>query len=169
MRFRVGSHRVRLSGQMVFPLLALAFAVAYGVQVRHLSSEALLLARPVLIVCVVLGLYVLVREGIAVERAGNGGDVATSGRGGWRAAVNENKRMLSLAMSVLLYVIGIEYVGFVAYSTAFLVVTMILFGVRRPSLLVLVPLSVVGSLYLVLGWWLSVPLPGGIVEALLKR
>jgi hypothetical protein len=156
-------YRVRVSGQAVFPLLVLGFSVAYAMQVRGLSVETLLFAKPVLYICVILSLYLLAKEGVRVERASDQGQHDAAAVSMVRGLTAESSRMLILTTNIFLYVLSLEYVGFLATSILFLVVTMLLCGVRRRLVLIAVPLSVVGSLYVLLAWWLKFPLPPGVI------
>lgn len=162
---RARGYRVRVTGQAVFPLLILAFSVAYAMQVRGVSVEGLLFARPLLYICVILSVYLLAREGVRVERVlDRGKGHATGERGSMtRGVTMESRRMLVLTIAAFVYLLCLQYVGFLVLSILFLTVTMLLLGVRRPIVLVAVPLSVVGSLYVVLEWWLRLPVPDGII------
>ena len=52
MYFKIGKqHRLNISGEVVVPIIVLGFAFSYYIQVRDLSFESLLFAKPLLWIC----------------------------------------------------------------------------------------------------------------------
>ena len=167
MTFRLGPYEIRVRGQIVFPLLALAFSIAYYVQVPGLKRESLIFAGPILYLCGALAVYLILREGLVITRQDARMADTTTNMTIVRGHLASQTRMIALCVGVVTYVLLLEYVGFILLSLVFLVCAMLQLGTRKISVLVLVPLILVGSIYFLFERWLRVPLPKGLWENLL--
>nr|WP_321500504.1 tripartite tricarboxylate transporter TctB family protein [uncultured Dethiosulfovibrio sp.] len=66
------------------------------------------------------------------------------------------------AIAIALYAWGLEPLGFIISTAALNLVILVLFGVKKPSLLLVLPISVTFTIYWVFYKLLMVPLPEGI-------
>lgn len=61
------------------------------------------------------------------------------------------------------YLIGVTFLGFYVSTACFLVLSMILFGERRAKTLILAPVLLLGSVYVVVSVCLKFQLPAGLL------
>ena len=70
---------------------------------------------------------------------------------------------LPLALGVLAYAIGMNWLGFYSSSAIFLVIVLLFFGERRPVLVACLPAALLGTVYFVISYCLKFQLPQGLL------
>lgn len=71
---------------------------------------------------------------------------------------------VGLTLGILvLYILAIFQIGFFASSFVYLIAHMLLLGVRKPAMLLAIPIGVLLVLYAVIRLFLNVPMPRGIL------
>ena len=64
---------------------------------------------------------------------------------------------------VLVYLLGVAWLGFFSCSLVFLLLALLLFGERRPHAFWMTPLALLGGIYLVMVHFLHLELPAGLL------
>lgn len=73
------------------------------------------------------------------------------------------KKTAVFFITTILYVFLLDYIGFIISSLVYMVYLMYYLGVKRYSLILIVPVSVVGLLFLSVEIWLNIRLPKGFL------
>jgi putative tricarboxylic transport membrane protein len=143
-------HGYSVLGDRVFALLLLAFAAAvfaytftFPQPAQPLDPGVTAFPRMVAVMIGVFALVILVRpeEGEALPRRS--------------AAI----RVVGTVLLLGVYAVIMDTVGFVVTTTLFLLAELLLIGVRRPTLLIFIPLGVSMGLFYLFRVFLEVPLP----------
>lgn len=161
-----------LCSQLVVPVLLLAYATSYYLEVRQLPRPQtnLLLVEPVyfvLLACCLL--FAAIKVAAAVREASTAaGQQAAEEQGAAEAEGEEAEpidlwRSLAFVGLTTLYVGLIGVVGFVVTTLGYLVAMSFLLGVRSPSLLLALPAALVLLIYAGMNLWLNLPLPRGLL------
>ena len=128
---------------LAFAVGVFAYTFTFPVPVQDLDPGVTAFPRMVTVLIGVLALVLLVRprEGEPLPRG--------------RAAI----RVIVTILFLCLYAVVMDSIGFVITTVVFLLAELLLIGVRRPVLLVLVPLGVAVGLFYLFRVFLEVPLP----------
>lgn len=151
-----------LGADLVIPALALGFAVYFFFSIADLSWEAK--ANGVLIGAILVSLIAiqLVRVGVQVAK----GRASLGFERLWEPREALPKRV-GLVLITVAFIVAIRWAGLTLSLFAALAAALYLMGVRKPAPLVLVPLAVAASAYLLFIVALDSDLPRGPVEQLL--
>ena len=135
--------RVAAGLLLAFAVGVFAYTFTFPAPVQALDPGVTAFPRMVLVLIGVLSLVLLVRprEGEALPRG--------------RVAI----RVIVTVLLLGVYAVILDSVGFVITTVLFLLAELLLIGVRRPVLLVLVPLGVGVGLFYLFRVFLDVPLP----------
>lgn len=135
--------RVAAGLLLAFAVGVFAYTFTFPVPVQDLDPGVTAFPRMVTVLIGVLALVLLVRprEGEPLPRG--------------RAAI----RVIVTILFLCLYAVVMDSIGFVITTVVFLLAELLLIGVRRPVLLVLVPLGVAVGLFYLFRVFLEVPLP----------
>lgn len=135
--------RVAAGLLLAFAVGVFAYTFTFPVPVQDLDPGVTAFPRMVTVLIGVLALVLLVRprEGEPLPRG--------------RAAI----RVVVTVLFLCVYAIVLDSMGFVITTVVFLLAELLLIGVRRPVLLVLVPLGVSAGLFYLFRVFLEVPLP----------
>ena len=135
--------RVAAGMLLAFAVGVFAYTFTFPAPLQDLDPGVTAFPRMVTVLIGVLALVVLFRpqEGEPLPRG--------------RAAV----RVVVTVLFLCVYAVVLDSVGFVITTVVFLLVELLLIGVRRPVLLVLVPLGVSVGLFYLFRVFLEVPLP----------
>jgi putative tricarboxylic transport membrane protein len=135
--------RVAAGLLLAFAVGVFAYTYSFPAPMQELDPGVTAFPRMVSVLIGILALVLLVRprEGEPLPR-------------GWAAI-----RVLVTALFLVIYAVVLDSVGFVITTVVFLLAELLLIGVRRPVLLVLVPLGVSAGLFYMFRVFLEVPLP----------
>ncbi len=128
---------------LAFSVGVFAYTFTFPAPVQSLDPGVTAFPRMVLVLIGILSLVLLVRprEGEPLPRG--------------RAAL----RIVATLLLLGVYAVVLDSLGFVITTVSFLLAELLLVGVRRPVLLVLVPLGVGVGLFYLFRVFLEVPLP----------
>ncbi len=156
------SGKTPLGADLVIPALALGFAVYFFFSIADLSWEAK--ANGVLIgaILVVLVAIQLVRVGVQVAK----GKANLGFERLWEPP-EALLRRVGLVLITIAFIVAIRWLGLTLALFVALAGALYLMGVRKPAPLLLVPLAVAASAYLLFIVALDSDLPRGPVEQLL--
>jgi hypothetical protein len=151
-----------LGADLVIPALALGFAVYFFFSIADLSWEAK--ANGVLIGAVLVSLIAiqLVRVGVQLSKG-----KATLGFEPLWAPREALPKRIGLVLITIAFIVAIRWAGLTLSLFVALAAALYLMGVRKPAPLLLVPLTVAASAYLLFIAALDSDLPRGPVEQLL--
>jgi len=71
-------------------------------------------------------------------------------------------RMFSIIAFLVIYMMFVETIGFILWGLIFMALVQVILGERRPGVIVLISVAVIGAVYLVFVIFLKTPLPKGI-------
>lgn len=77
--------------------------------------------------------------------------------------VTLTKKLFSYIACIVIYLIGLNYVGFIITSLIIMPILMIISGADSKLKIVIVPIITIFILYMIFGYLLEVPLPQGIL------
>lgn len=151
-----------LGADLVIPALALGFAAYFFFSIADLAWEAK--ANGVLIGAILVSLIAiqLVRVGVQVAKG-----KANLGFGRLWEPREALPRRVGLVLITIAFIVTIRWLGLTLALFVALAAALYLMGVRKPAPLLLVPLAVAASAYLLFIAALDSDLPRGPVEQLL--
>lgn len=156
---RTKKGRLEISKEVVVVLLMDIFAVAYALSSKGLSAASLMF--PVFLLCGILLFSIMcIRQSIHFYKK----DMPEAEEE--PVGFGITGKLVAFAALVLAALIGFNVLGAVLTVFLFLVVSMLILGVRSKLALVLIPLVMDIFIYLVFKVWLAVPLPAGIMTFL---
>jgi putative tricarboxylic transport membrane protein len=107
------------------------------------------------------------RDGLSEALADPSAAIGESPDETWTTAPISYPRMLAVLALSFGYVLAMTSLGYLASSVLYVVALLLLFGIRRPLAIAATAFGLPAVLYGLFGWLLGVPLPGGVLEALL--
>lgn len=126
--------------------------------------ESAYFPRFIIILLLLLGVAVLVREGILLRRtrAANSSDTPSTGKesGLWKTPAF--RKVSLMVFSSLVYMVVMEQVGFFVTTLVYLPIMMKLLGIQKLRTILLSTGIVVLFIYLIFVSFLNVPFPDGI-------
>lgn len=157
--FEYFKHR---KGELLVPLLMFGYATYYYIEVKSLSRSDinLLLIGPVywVMALAVVSYFVTSIIKFSLSRVSHQEKETMEGDG--RKVTDKKATVLFLLLSCA-YVFVIEWLGFVASSWLYMLLLLLAFSVKNKLVLLLLPLTTAGFIYLTFVLWLSIPLPSG--------
>ena len=147
----------------------MGYALYQYINVRGLpdSEINLVLIEPVFVLMVIFTVWVLAREVEVCRENAVPKDRADrpSQQGGSALLRGSSAKKLGAFMGLSgLYLWLIEPVGFIPCNLFFLMVSMLLLGVKRWSLLVIIPVVATAAIFLLFEVWMQVPIPAGLLN-----
>lgn len=158
---RIGKYHIYLKkpGSLLFPLIVTLFSASFLMQSSKIFFRpSMLLVRIVVITMVVFFLAVLREEIHITTKKIDSQKVIPKN---FKLSV-EIKKIWFFIISMVIYIIMIDKIGFYFATFIFTLVMMIVLGVKGKKILVILPVSLVFIIYLMFAKWLMVPLPLGI-------
>jgi hypothetical protein len=170
MPVKVGPYRVNIRlSTLIVPGLCMGYGLYQYLNVRQLPNKInLVLIEPVFVLMVFFTLWVLARE-INIRREMSGEEELEPSKPivrKRRLSASAGK-MVAFALLSGLYLALVQPVGFILCNMAFLLAAMLLLGVRRRSVLIILPPAATGAIYLFFQVWMDVPIPAGLLDFLL--
>lgn len=157
------NHKKAKGDELVFPLMALAFAIYYLYTIMDLSWEAQINGVLIGSTLILLIIIFLIKTAVAVLRGE--ADLKFKTLITHRSAQFKRFGLLFLAV---LYVIVIPWAGFTLTTFAFLLTAMILLGVRSPLRLLTISLVLAITGYYFFISLLDTRFPPGPIERLIE-
>lgn len=156
--------RWEISKEIVVVLLMDAFALAYALSARGLSSDSLMFPG-FLLASVTVFSIMCIRQAIRFRKApeDNSREAEASGPEPGFGITGKRVAFVLLLFAAL---VCFQPLGAVLTIFLFLLISMLILGVRSKVLLVLIPVLMDLFVYLVFKVWLTVPLPVGILSFL---
>ena len=153
------TRRPALGADLVIPLLALAFATYFFIDIRELAWEAK--ANGVIIGSVLVALVVvqLVRIGLAVARGR--GTLSTAPLWAPRDAIGKRIGMVGVTIG---FIVTLPFLGLTLGLFLWMAAGLAVMGVRRPARIALISGAVAVSAYLLFILTLDSSFPHGPVE-----
>ena len=158
-RIKTKTGQVEISKEIVVVLLMDLFAVAYAVSARGLSSASLMFPG-FLLVGILLFSILCIKQSIHLRRE------APAEADGGESGFGVTGKLVAFVLLVLATLLCFNFLGAVLCIFLFLLVTMIILGVRSKPLLLLIPVVMDAFVYFVFKVWLAVPLPAGLLTFL---
>jgi Tripartite tricarboxylate transporter TctB family len=170
--------------ELTFPILAIAYTVyvlseqLFGGYRASTVTYALVIGIPILLLAgaIIVSLYFKaerpeiseVRSTVATDATEPAAAVATkpavpAASRGW---LSKGRMPLFLALTAAA-IFSLPWIGYLIGFTAYLVLAMLLLGMRRPLVLVSVAASLVAIIHFVFVVWLGMDLPAGLTGGLL--
>ena len=154
--------------KMVLPTVVMAWSTIYFIECLGYSLKSRRLVQ--MVYFMMLGLYVIngITDYIATKKEwaekGDAKDNAKAEKTSTNLIVmlKENKTIVLFA-TLLLYVLALDFIGFIITTLIFTAFVLYVMGERRIPLLVGMPIGLVVLLYLIFKVGLNVPLPTGIL------
>lgn len=164
MTFHVGRYRIRIDpGHLLFIGIVGGYCLWYLADTRAASTSVqnLLLIQPAVVVALLLVLAILPTV-VSIERAAGpiappAAHPAAQGASGRR--LGDGLRILGLIVLLGLYVFLMTDIGFDVATFLFVSGSLLLFGERRPSLVILLPLVFTAVTVYGFKAMLSIPVP----------
>ncbi len=156
------SGKAPLGADLVIPALALGFAVYFFFSIADLSWEAK--ANGVLIGAILVSLIAIQLARVGVQVAKGKASLGLEPLWEPREAL---PRRVGLVLITVAFIVAIRWAGLTLSLFVALAAALYLMGVRKPAPLLLVPLAVAASAYLLFIVALDSDLPRGPVEQLL--
>lgn len=158
-----------ISKEVVVVLLMDAFALAYALSARGLSGESMMFPG-FLLAGIVIFSVMCIRQSVHFRREAEDSP-AEEASGAEKAAGPEagfgiTGKLAAFTLLVLAALVCFRPLGAVVSIFLFLLISMLILGVRSKALLVLIPVVMDVFVYLVFKVWLAVPLPAGILSFL---
>lgn len=153
------------NGEWIVPLILLGFATFYYFEVRSLPNPEInmLLIKPVyLILLISVILYYLIKVYGILKNSNKGAHQENDNELSDSFEKLDVKKSLSFAITTILYIFLIEYIGFVVMTMLYMIILGYLIGIKSKLTLILVPTILVITLYIALEILLNLPLPKGI-------
>ncbi|MGP9679313.1 tripartite tricarboxylate transporter TctB family protein [Halomonas sp. AOP27-A1-41] len=143
-------------GELLVPLLMLWYATFYFIEARGLPrpSVNLLLVKPVYIILSVSVLLFFVLSFLDFRKSNASSSDSEIER-------HEKKETICFLIFTILYVFGIEWLGFVVATWLYMTILLMVFMKKSWSLVSLMPVLTVAFIYGVFDVWLNIPLPAG--------
>lgn len=148
-----------LIGRLLVPTAIAAFAISFYLSVADLSAEASTYPRLTIAFLVIVVLI----EGILQLARWVRSDVPDTDEGQLMAQVWDRWRRSVYTIALLgLFIYAIRVLGFYAAVVPFLVILLVVLGVRRPIVIVIFTVAMLGTSYGLFELVLRVPLPEGL-------
>lgn len=157
--FNLKKHRIEIEHQVIVMLIMLVFTLLYFLESKDLSYEALLFPR-FLFICIAITGFLSIKKCIRFVNLESGPVKAEA------QAANEfkvSKKQIVFILLTFAVIIAFSVLGAIISMFLFLVLSMVIMGVKNRLQLVLVPVGVVLFIHFVFQVWLSVPLPIGFL------
>ena len=158
-RIKTKTGQVEISKEIVVVLLMDLFAAAYAIAARGLSSASLMFPGFLLAGLLIFSIL-CIQQSIHFPR---GTPAEAEGEGN---RIRVNRKFVGFVLLVLATLLCFNFLGAVLSVFLFLLVSMIILGVKNKLALILVPVVMVTFVYLVFKVWLAVPLPAGLLTFL---
>jgi len=146
-------------GEFLVPLIMFGYATYYYLEVRALPGARtnLLLIGPVYWIMVLALVGFFISSYIKHVRIRQFKKTSSS-----ELKVSDKKVTGAFLGLTCAYVFSIEWLGFVFVSWLYMLLLLIVFSVRKKSILFFLPLSVALFIYLTFDVWLGITLPKGL-------
>lgn len=141
-------------------LIAFALAALFLVSARSITGPEAVYPEALAVLVLVLGLVNLVRDG-AAWRCGSGR--AEGGEGGGEGVSGAGRRLVAFALTLAVAVSLLGPLGFFPAMIVVVVGSLLVFGVRRPLVLAVTVVLVIGWSYVLFARLLAVPFPPGVL------
>jgi hypothetical protein len=164
-KFNLKNGILSIHHQIVIIIIMFGYSIAYYLDTRDLSYEALLFPKILLLGILVFGILSL-KDCISFTRTENAKKADQAEENG-EAPERITKKWLKFIAAIIVVVALFEHLGGLVTMFVFILVSMYMAGVRRKLILVLVPLFTVLFIYFVFQVWLSVALPLGVLRFIL--
>lgn len=160
---KIGKYRIGLKSStcLLVPLIMWGIVIAYMLQSRSLYSDnAMLLVRWCFYAMIIFTIL-SVKGDLTIQREGDIKDEPVKGNapGGLN---HETIRLFVFIVSIGVYLVIMEWLGFIITTLVFIAGMMFYLGVRSKKLMVLVPVCLTMLIYLMFDVWLSITLPVSI-------
>lgn len=166
-KFNLKNGILSIHHQIVIIIIMFGYSLAYYLNTRDLSYEALLFPKILLWGILVFGILSL-KDCVSFTRTENIKEVDQAEekeKGGVPERIT--KKWLKFIAAIIVAVALFEHLGALVTMFVFILVSMYMAGVRRKLILVLVPLFTVLFIYFVFQVWLAVALPSGVLRFML--
>ena len=159
---RIGSYCIRLKrsyADLFIPLLFAAVLIYYMYgSWSIMNTDAMLLVRGVGIL-MALSLIFVIKEEFVIQKVD---DSPPEVKTPFFAAKDELKNFIGFTFLVALYLVALPYLGFIISTAVYSLTTMLFLGVKSPKVLILLPILLTASAYIMFRIFLLVPLPVGV-------
>ena len=156
--FTLGNKRVAVKKEIVVPLFMLVFTIIYFAESYGLSAHSLAFPRMFLSVLLLTSILVI-KSCISV--------LASDSKASESAPLFSRK-LIEFFIVLLAFTFSIAYIGIYAGIMLFLVIAMLVLGVREIRTLIAAPLVLTAVIHLVFPVLLQTPLPvGSLFETIL--
>lgn len=159
-RIKTKNGQIEISKEIVVVLIMDLFAAAYAVSARELSGQSLMFPG-FLLIGILLFSIMCIRQSIHFRRG------PSAEAEGEEVGFGVTGKLVAYVALVLAMLVGFSYLGAVVSIFLFLLLTMLVLGVRNKIVLILVPVITDAFVYAVFKMWLAIPLPAGILEFIL--
>lgn len=148
-----------LTGRLLVPTVVAAFAVSFYLSIADLDAEAATYPRLTIVFLVIVVLI----EGILQLARWFRAEAPDAGERQLMAQVWDNwRRSVYTIVLVGLFIFAIRVLGFYAAVVPFLVILLVALGVRRPAVIGIFTVAMIGASYGLFELLLRVPLPQGL-------
>ena len=158
-RIKTKTGWVEISKEIVVVLLMDLFAAAYAIAARGLSSASLMFPG-FLLAGILIFSILCIKQSIHFRRE------SPAEADGEEIGFGVTGKLVAFVLLVLATLLCFNFLGAVLSVFLFLLVSLIILGVKNKLALILVPVVMVTFVYLVFKVWLAVPLPAGLLTFL---
>ena len=158
-RIKTSNGCLEISKEVVVVLIMDAFAVAYLITAKGLSSQSMMF--PGFLLCGILLFSIMcIKNSVHFHK----GEMTTAGEN--EVGFDFSGKLLAFLALTLVTLLLFKTLGFVICVFLFLLLSMLVLGVKNKLALLLVPLLMDVCTYLVFVVWLEVPMPSGLLTFL---
>lgn len=161
-------YKLKITGEIIIPVIVLVFTLGYFFETKELRSESLLLAKPLVFLCFFLSLFIFFKNGIKIinvrSSSTDNNDLAVSLKLKIKNSLFSNKKAILTIISFIIYILVINWLGFYLTSSLYLCSQLFLLGERKLSKIIIITLVVVVLfIYPIFNIWMKTPFPVGIL------
>ena len=153
--FRLGNKFIGVRHEVIVPVIMLIFVLMYAFSAYNLSKESLAFPGPFLIVLFITCIYSIAKCCILRTSVENCSALMSS-------------KIVVFILSVGLFISTISYLGIYIAIPLFLVVSMLILGVRNYRLLIFVPVLITAMIHYLFVEFLKRPLSAGVLSEILQ-
>lgn len=151
-----------LINRLSVPVLLLVFILTYYFEVRDIPSSELILIQPVTIIMIILTFTVIFIE-VKNWRKIDFSSESPVGEENPDVHAKLTRKLAIYITSIALYLIMLNYIGFIISSLIFVPSLLYLLGTKSMKLNIAIGFGVTVFVYLLFDVWLGINLPEGIL------
>jgi len=160
----IGSKRIVVKREILAPILMLAFSILYFFDSYKLSFSALVFPRICLIVLCITSIFTI-KDCIIILNGKVCEESFEEHIEGWITKEEleplASKKTISFFICLIIFILSLPYTGIFLGIPLFLIVSMLLLGVKNYKTLIIAPITVLLVIYIVFVYILKIPLPAG--------